>query len=57
MRLRWTQARTDAFLVRYMEAVDDLNRMNKEYEEATTKLKDRIASMAIEILNLKKTLS
>lgn len=57
MRLRWTQAKLDAFRIRYKEAADELDFMNKKYEEASTKLKDRLASYGIEVLNLKKQLA
>ncbi|MQM13586.1 hypothetical protein Taro_046512 [Colocasia esculenta] len=57
MKLRSTQAKLDAFRGRYMEAVDEMELMNKKFEAASTKLKERLASYGIEILNLKKQLS
>ncbi|KAB1222202.1 hypothetical protein CJ030_MR2G023440 [Morella rubra] len=57
MRLRGTQAKLDAFRNRYREAVEESDLMNKKYEEAAGKLKDRLASKGIEVLNLKKQLA
>lgn len=57
MRLRGTQAKLDAFRSRYREAMDESDLMNKRYEEAAGKLKDRLASKGIEVLNLKKQLA
>ncbi|XP_062166470.1 kinesin-like protein KIN-7O isoform X1 [Alnus glutinosa] len=57
MRLRGTQAKLDAFRNRYREAVEESDLMNKRYEEAAGKLKDRLASKGIEVLNLKKQLA
>lgn len=57
MRLRGTQAKLDAFRFRYKEIVDELDFMNKKYEEASRKLKDKLAAKGIEILNLKKQLA
>ena len=57
MRLRGTQAKLDAIRARYTEAIDDSVLMNRKYEEAAGKLKDRLASKAIEVLNLTKQLA
>ncbi|KAJ7976623.1 Kinesin-like protein [Quillaja saponaria] len=57
MQIRGTQAQLDAFRVRYKEAIDESDLMNKKYEEAAGKLKDRLASKGIEVLNLKKQLA
>ncbi|XP_041024589.1 kinesin-like protein KIN-7O isoform X2 [Juglans microcarpa x Juglans regia] len=57
MRLRGTQAKLDAFRSRYREAMEESDLMNKRYEEAAGKLKDRLASKGIEVLNLKKQLA
>ncbi|CAK7340219.1 unnamed protein product [Dovyalis caffra] len=57
MRLRGTQAKSDAFHIRYKEAVNELEFMNRKYEVASKKLKDRLASYGIEILNLKKQIA
>lgn len=57
MRLRGTQAKLDAFRNRYREVVEESDLMNKKYEEAAGKLKDRLASKGIEVLNLKKQLA
>ncbi|KAK0592909.1 hypothetical protein LWI29_027637 [Acer saccharum] len=54
MRLRGTQAQLDAFRLRYKQAVDESDVMNKKFEEASASLKDRLASKGIEVLNLKK---
>ncbi|KAK2634402.1 hypothetical protein Ddye_029194 [Dipteronia dyeriana] len=57
MRLKGTQAQLDAFRLRYKQAVDESNVMNKKFEEASASLKDRLASKGIEVLNLKKRLA
>ena len=57
MRLRWTQAKLDAFRDRYRQMVEETDHMNKNYEAATGKLKERLASKGIEVLNLKKLLA
>jgi len=57
MRLRGAQAKLDNFRVRYKEAVDEMDLMNRKYEEASAKLKERLASYGIEVLNLKKQLA
>ncbi|XP_035544828.1 kinesin-like protein KIN-7O isoform X3 [Juglans regia] len=57
MRLRGTQAKLDAFRSRYRETMEESDLMNKRYEEAAGKLKDRLASKGIEVLNLKKQLA
>lgn len=56
MRLRGTQAKLEAFTVRYREAVEESDLMNKKFEEAAAKLKAQLASYALEVLNLKKQL-
>ncbi|XP_056158283.1 kinesin-like protein KIN-7O isoform X5 [Syzygium oleosum] len=57
MRLRWTQAKLDAMRYRCTEALNEQDLMNRKYEEASGKLKDRLASYGIEVLNLKKQLA
>ncbi|KAJ8449786.1 hypothetical protein Cgig2_001442 [Carnegiea gigantea] len=57
MRLRSTQAKLDAYRERYKEAIDEQEFMNKKFEEASNKLKDRLAAYGIEVLNLKKQLA
>ncbi|KAL9237922.1 hypothetical protein vseg_012415 [Gypsophila vaccaria] len=57
MRLRSTQAKLDAFRERYKDAIEEQEFMHKKYEEASTKLKDRLASYGLENLNLKKQLA
>ncbi|KAG5537103.1 hypothetical protein RHGRI_024518 [Rhododendron griersonianum] len=56
MRLRGTQAKLEAFTVRYKEVVEESDLMNKKFEEAAAKLKAQLASYALEVLNLKKQL-
>lgn len=57
IRLRWAQAKLDAFRVRYKEALDEIDFMNKRFEAASLKLKDQLASSGLEILSLKKQLA
>ncbi|CAL5369966.1 unnamed protein product [Camellia sinensis] len=57
MRLRGTQAKSDAFRIRYEEVVKELDVMNRKFEEASTKLKAQLASYDLEVLNLKKQLA
>jgi centromeric protein E len=57
MRLRGTQAKLDAFRYRYKEAQNEANLMNRQFEEASIKLKDLLALKGIEVLNLKKQLA
>ncbi|CAO2831621.1 unnamed protein product [Amaranthus hypochondriacus] len=57
MRLRSMQAILDALRERYKKATDEQEFMHKKFEEAATKLKDRLASYALEVLNLKKQLA
>ncbi|KAJ8759968.1 hypothetical protein K2173_010824 [Erythroxylum novogranatense] len=57
MRLRGTQAKLDAFRFRQKEAMEEMDVMNRRYEEASRKLKDKLASCGIENLNLKKQLA
>ncbi|XAR54557.1 hypothetical protein NMG60_11029746 [Bertholletia excelsa] len=57
MRLKGTQAKSEAFYVRYMGTIEELDVMNKKYEEASAKLKSQLASYALEVLDLKKQLS
>ena len=56
MRLRWTQAKLDAFRDRYLEIVEEFDHMTRKYEEAARSLKERLASKGTEVLNLKKLL-
>ncbi|XP_044478345.1 kinesin-like protein KIN-7O isoform X2 [Mangifera indica] len=57
MRLRWTQVHLDALRRRYRQAVVESDNMNKQFEEASAKLKELLASKGIEVLNLKKQLT
>ncbi|XP_049392243.1 kinesin-like protein KIN-7O isoform X1 [Solanum stenotomum] len=57
MRLRGAQAKLDAFRVRYQEAMDEIDFMNKKFEAAASKLKNQLASSGLEILSLKKQLA
>lgn len=57
MRLRGAQAKLDAFRVRYQEAMDEIDYMNKKFEAASSKLKNQLASSGLEILSLKKQLA
>ncbi|XP_031260228.1 kinesin-like protein KIN-7O [Pistacia vera] len=57
MRLKWTQAHLDALRRRYREAVQESENMNKQFEEASANLKERLALKGIEVLNLKKQLA
>ncbi|XLS47918.1 hypothetical protein HN51_022276 [Arachis hypogaea] len=57
MMLRGTKARLDAILTRYREAVDESDLMHRKFEEAAAKLKDKLATKGIEVLNLKKQLA
>lgn len=57
MRLRGTQAKLDAFRIRYQEALDESDLMNRKFEEAAGKLKEMLASKGIEVLNLKRQLA
>lgn len=57
MRLRGAQSKLDAFRVRYNEALDEMDVMNKKFEEASLKLKDQLVSSGLEILSLKKQLA
>ncbi|KAF4402548.1 hypothetical protein G4B88_012333 [Cannabis sativa] len=56
MRLKWTQAKLDAFRDRFREIVNETDHMNRTYETAAMKLKERLASKGTEVLNLKKQL-
>ncbi|KAL1330526.1 kinesin-like protein KIN-7O isoform X1 [Arachis hypogaea] len=57
MMLRGTKARLDAILTRYREVVDESDLMHRKFEEAAAKLKDKLATKGIEVLNLKKQLA
>lgn len=57
MRLRGTQAKLDAFRGRYKDVTEEMDFMHKKFEEASGKLKYRLASYATEVLNLKKQLA
>ncbi|WJX13429.1 hypothetical protein P8452_03819 [Trifolium repens] len=57
MRLRGTQAKLDAFRLRYKEAIDESASSKIKYREASEKLKDMLASQGLEVLNLKKQLA
>ncbi|KAK2456779.1 kinesin protein KIN-7O [Trifolium repens] len=57
MRLRGTQAKLDAFRLRYKEAIDESASLKIKYREASEKLKDMLASQGLEVLSLKKQLA
>lgn len=57
MRLRGTQAKLDAFRVRYQEATNEMDYMNQKYVEASRKLKTQLAQYGTEVLNLTKQLA
>ena len=57
MRLRGTQAKLDAFIARYKEAGEEMDLMDRKFEEAAAKLKSQLASYGLEVLNLKKQLA
>lgn len=57
MRLRGTQARLDAICLRHKQSVQELELMNRKFEEASAKLKQKLASKALEVVDLKKQLS
>lgn len=57
MRLRGTQARLDAICLRHKQSVKESEVMNRKFEEASAKLKEKLASKALEVLDLKKQLS
>ncbi|XP_023641305.1 kinesin-like protein KIN-7O isoform X2 [Capsella rubella] len=57
MRLRGTQARLDAICLRHKQSVQELELMNRKFEEASAKLKEKLASKALEVVDLKKQLS
>ncbi|WCJ33370.1 Kinesin-like protein KIN-7O [Euphorbia peplus] len=56
MMLRGTQAKLDAYRFRYEEQVDESGVMNKQYHEATKNLKQKLAFLGEDNLNLKKQL-
>ncbi|KAL1193950.1 Kinesin-like protein KIN-7O [Cardamine amara subsp. amara] len=57
MRLRGTQARLDASSLRHKQSVQETELMNRKFEEACAKLKEKLASKALEVFDLKKQLS
>ncbi|XP_021866877.1 kinesin-like protein KIN-7O [Spinacia oleracea] len=57
MRFRSTAAKSDVFRERYKKALDEQDFMHKTFDEASTMLKERLASYAIEVFNLKKQLA
>ncbi|CAH8259971.1 unnamed protein product [Arabidopsis lyrata] len=57
MRLRGTQARLDAISLRHKQSVQESELMNRKFMEASAKLKEKLASKALEVLDLKKQLS
>ncbi|KAL0799387.1 hypothetical protein Bca101_054562 [Brassica carinata] len=57
MRLMGTQARLDAKCVRHKQAVKESEVMNRKFQEASEKLKEKLASKALEVIDLKKQLS
>lgn len=50
------QAKLDAFRDRYRQMVKKSDQMNKEYKEASARLKELLVSKGKEVLNLKKQL-
>ncbi|CAH9068847.1 unnamed protein product [Cuscuta epithymum] len=57
MRLHWTQKKLDAFRAKHIEVVNEMDFMNKKFEEASKELKQRLALCGHEILSLKKQLA
>ncbi|XP_072952929.1 kinesin-like protein KIN-7I isoform X2 [Typha angustifolia] len=57
MQLRSTQAKLDAFRGRYEEVMNEMNLMNRKFQEASTNLKKQLAAYGVEILSLKKQLA
>ncbi|RWR91208.1 kinesin-like protein KIN-7O isoform X1 [Cinnamomum micranthum f. kanehirae] len=57
MRLRMTQAKLDMHRCKYSEAVDEMEFMHRNYKDGIAKLKEKLASIASENLNLKKLLA
>ncbi|XP_074357343.1 kinesin-like protein KIN-7O [Apium graveolens] len=57
MRLRGTQHKLEAALFRHSEAVEELDLMNRNYEAASQKLKDKLSLYCTEVLALKKQLA
>ncbi|KAK7267150.1 hypothetical protein RIF29_19814 [Crotalaria pallida] len=57
MRLRGAQARLDAFRGRTEEVIIESDLMNRKFVAAAGKLKEQIATIGIENLNLKKRLA
>ncbi|RID71302.1 hypothetical protein BRARA_C03246 [Brassica rapa] len=57
MRLMGTQARLDAKSIRHEQAVKESEVMNRKFQEASAKLKEKLASKALEVIDLKKQLS
>ncbi|WZZ42118.1 hypothetical protein YC2023_038377 [Brassica napus] len=57
MRLMGTQGRLDAKSIRHKQAVKESEVMNRKFQEASAKLKEKLASKALEVIDLKKQLS
>lgn len=57
MRLRGTQAKADAYFLRYKEEVQEKDLMNRKFEEASKKLKEKLAFYATETINLRKQIA
>ncbi|XP_010543512.1 PREDICTED: kinesin-like protein KIN-7O isoform X2 [Tarenaya hassleriana] len=57
MRLRGTQARLEAINLRYKQSVADSELMNSKFHEASAILKEKLASKALEVIDLKKQLA
>ncbi|KAF8094214.1 hypothetical protein N665_0367s0003 [Sinapis alba] len=57
MRLMGTQARLDAKCIRHKQAVKESEVMDRKFQEASAKLKEKLASKALEVIDLKKQLS
>ncbi|XP_059646136.1 kinesin-like protein KIN-7O isoform X2 [Cornus florida] len=57
MRLQGAQMKLDTYRLRYKEAIDETEFMNRRFEEASAKLKDQLASYGTEVLNLKRQIA
>lgn len=57
MMLRGTQAKLDAYRLRYKEAIEESDSLKLKYKEASEKLKDMLRSQGLELMDLKKQLA
>lgn len=57
MMLRGTQAKLDAYRLRYKEAIEESDSLKLKYKEASEKLKDILRSQGLELMDLKKQLA